>query len=84
MTKTLMQLHEDGREERDRYMFERMAESFFNTWAPEDRYERSKFDAQFYSLVRQIYRDAQEPTLKQLVNLASSAPLFPLKPPTDR
>lgn len=55
--------HEETRAKR---VFELSMEAFLRAWAPSDSYERSQFEAQLFSLVRQIYRDAQEPVLKQL------------------
>ncbi len=52
--------------EREKRVFELSMESFLRAWAPNDPCKRSQFDAQLFSLVRQIYQDAQEPVLKQL------------------
>lgn len=73
--------HEKRREDLDRRMFEQMAESFFKKWSPQgDNYQIARFHAEFYSLVRQIYRDAQEPVLKQMTQVMSAMPMFPLMP----
>lgn len=52
--------------EQERRRFEYMAEDFFKRWTPEDPHEAAQFNAQLYSLVRQIYMDAQQPVLDQL------------------
>jgi hypothetical protein len=52
--------------EREKRVFELSMESFLRAWAPNDPCERAQFDTQLFSLVRQIYQDAQEPVLKQL------------------
>lgn len=77
MTLETMEQHRKDREKR---LFELGMEDFFRQWAPTDPYERSQFDAQLFSLVRQIYRDAQEPVLEQLGKIGMYAPLiFPKK-----
>ena len=69
---------EHFRKEREKRVFELGMEDFLRQWAPDDPYERAQFEAQLFSLVRQIYCDAQEPILEQLGKVASFAPLvFP-------
>ena len=55
--------------------FEYDIESFLNQWAPVDPYERSQFEAQLHSIIRQVYTDAQAPVLEQFSKLAMSIPL---------
>lgn len=76
-TATKMSLQRDHELLKQR-MFEQMAEQFFKKWSPQDRYDASEFNAEFYSLVRQIYADAQEPVFKQLHSFISAMPVFPL------
>ncbi len=63
--------------ERQTRMFEAMIESFLKRWMPEDRRDAAEFDRDFHMLVRQIYRDAQEPLLDHITKLASAMPMFP-------
>lgn len=77
MTTALESAMQRDRESLNRRMFEQMAEQFFRKWAPADKSDASEFNAEFYSLVRQIYMDAQEPVFKQLNALISSMPVFP-------
>ena len=56
--------------------FEYQMESFLNQWKPTDRFEASQFEAQLFSLVRQIYADAQAPILKQFDHLIMSMPIL--------
>lgn len=64
-------------QERQRRVFELQIESFLNQWAPDDRYERSQFESQFHSLVRQIYMEAQQPLLDQINKIAMAIPFPP-------
>ncbi len=61
--------------EREKCDFELSMESFCRQWAPNDPYERAQFDAQLFSLVRQIYRDAQEPLIEHLGKMSTYATL---------
>ena len=70
--------HTALKREHDRKQFEYQMEDFIKRWAPDDRYERSQFDAQLISLVRQIYADAQQPVLDQLGKVAMFSPLPPI------
>lgn len=63
--------------ERQARMFEAMIEAFLKEWMPEDHYMAIDFERQFHMLVRQIYRDAQEPLLEHITKLASAMPMFP-------
>ncbi|GEM_PF-6365474 len=51
--------------------FESMAEHFFDRWQPADPREASRFSADLFSLVRQIYIDALEPQQKLARDLLS-------------
>jgi hypothetical protein len=62
--------------EREKRRFELMMEAFFKEWAPQDGFDRDRFDRELFSLVRQIYHDAQVPVLEQLGKIASHM-LFP-------
>jgi hypothetical protein len=68
---------EQSRKEREKRAFELEMEVFFGRWAPEGPYERAQFEAQLFSLVRQIYRDAQEPLLEQLGKISSHVAMLP-------
>jgi hypothetical protein len=65
------------KDERDRLIFEQMTEQFWQRYAPEDKYEASRFAADLHSLVRQIYREAQEPAFKQLEAIIRALPIAP-------
>lgn len=79
MTTATDQLKRDDAE-RQQQMFMYMVESFVKRWAPEDKYAAAEFHAEFHSLVRQIYRDAQEPVLKHLTELCGSMLTLPIRP----
>jgi hypothetical protein len=65
--KTLTAMHiAENDKKRNTAIFEQQVEDFFRRFAPEDRSERVQFELSLFSLVRQIYADAQEPLLKQL------------------
>lgn len=61
-------------ETRQRRMFEDMIEHFTKTYRPQDRYEAAEFDRMLFTLVRQIYRDAQQPLLDQITKMAMAMP----------
>ena len=63
-------------EEREQFMFEGMARRFFERWQPEDRRDAAQFNAEFFTLVRQIHIDAAEPMRKTMTQVLSTA-LFP-------
>jgi hypothetical protein len=65
------------KDERDRLIFEQMMEQFWRRYAPDDKHEASRFAADLHSLVRQIYREAQEPAFKQLDTLIRALPIAP-------
>ncbi len=69
--------------ERDMARFQAMAQRFFKKWSPQDNYDKAEFNADFYSLVRQIYMDAQQPLLDRLAHLSIYAahPAFMIKEP---
>lgn len=62
----------DMDKERQTRIFEQMIEAFLKEWMPEDHYMAIDFERQFHMLVRQIYRDAQEPLLDRITALASA------------
>lgn len=66
-------------EELNRRMFEQMIEQFTKRYRPSDSYDAAEFDSALFSLVRQIYRDAQQPLLDQITKIAMCAPIFPLQ-----
>jgi hypothetical protein len=55
-------------------IFELLMEQFWKNWAPDDRYEAARFSSELHALVRQIYRDAQEPAFKQLEIIMRAMP----------
>jgi hypothetical protein len=61
-------------EDHQRATFEHMVESFSKNYRPVNPNEAYYFDRDFYSLVRQIYRDAQQPLLDQLTKIISVLP----------
>ena len=63
--------------ERQARMFEAMMESFLKRWEPDHQEDRYAFHAELHSLIRQVYRDAQEPLLDHITKLAGAMPMFP-------
>lgn len=65
--------------DRDRQarIFEAMMESFLKRWEPHHQEDRYAFHAELHSLIRQVYRDAQEPLFDQITKMASAIPMFP-------
>jgi uncharacterized protein (DUF2267 family) len=63
------------KEERERRILEAMMEDFYKRWLPEERCDQARFGTELHMLVRQIYREAQEPAFKQLEVLMRSMPL---------
>lgn len=63
--------------ERQARIFESMIEAFLNRYKPTDRYEASEFERDLHMLVRQIYRDAQDPLLDHITKLISAMPMMP-------
>ena len=63
--------------ERDAKIFELQMEQFWKRWAPDDKYEAATFHAELSSLIRQVYRDAQEPMLKQWSAALAAMPMPP-------
>ncbi len=61
----------------DARLFELQMEQFWKNWAPEDKYEAARFQAELSGLVRQIYRDAQEPLHKHMANMLAALPTMP-------
>lgn len=62
-------------ETRQREMFQFMIESFVKRWAPANIHDAGQFHAEFHAIVRQIYRDAQEPLLSYITELAIPLPM---------
>lgn len=62
-------------EERERMIFEHMVEAFTKTYRPKDPYDAAEFDRLLFSIVRQIYRDAQQPLLDQITKIMMAMPL---------
>lgn len=75
MTNTLDAMRKRDDESRKRAMFEDMIEHFTKTYRPADPYHAAEFDRMFFSLVRQIYLDAQQPALDRLTQIAMAAPM---------
>ena len=69
--------------ERQTRLFERMIEAFLKEWMPEDHYMAMEFERGLHMLVRQIYRDAQEPLLEHMTKLSSAFQTFPLTLPNQ-
>lgn len=65
---------------REARIFELQMEQFWKNWAPDDKYEAARFQAELSSLVRQIYREAQDPLLKQMMALMATMPTLPIVP----
>jgi hypothetical protein len=60
-------------------MFERMMESFLKRWEPQHQEDRYAFHVELHSLIRQVYRDAQEPLIDQITKMMSAMPMFPTR-----
>ncbi len=71
-------LQKQGRAQIEAKMFESMMEDFIRRWSPEDPRERAEFAARLHSIVRKIYREAQEPVFNELHRLISMLPVYPL------
>lgn len=71
--------HEKARQEIDDRVFVQQMEQFWKRWAPEDRYEAATFHAELSMLIRQTYRDAQEPLMKQLAAWGAAMPWLPAR-----
>lgn len=63
-----------------RAMFEDMIEHFIKKWKPEDQHDRYRFEAELFSIIRQLYVDAQKPALEQLTKLVSAMPFITMAP----
>jgi len=70
--------------ERQTKLFERMMESFLKEWMPEDHYMAVDFERDFHMLVRQIYRDAQEPLLDHIAKISGTMAMLRPFSPADR
>lgn len=68
----------DMNKERQDMVFERMMEAFVKRYAPDDLPEAAQFHAELHSLVRQIYRDAQEPLLNYITKITESMTTVPI------
>lgn len=64
-------------QERQARAFELMMESFLKRWEPKHQEDRYAFHAELHSLIRQVYRDAQEPLFEQITKLAAAIPMYP-------
>lgn len=71
-------IQQQPRQHIDAKIFESMMEDFIRQWSPDDPRERAEFCARLHSIVRQIYRDAQEPVFNELHRLISALPMYPL------
>lgn len=65
----------NSKDERDRRIMEAMMEDFWKRWAPDDKYEAARFASELHSLIRQVYREAQEPAFKQLEAIIRAMPI---------
>jgi hypothetical protein len=74
---TATEFHDAAQKERDARILELRMEKFCKDWAPDDRYEASRFHSELLSIVRQIYAEAQAPLLKYLNAVVAAMPLFP-------
>lgn len=79
--KSMDKLVEQEQEAMDRHRLDSMIRRFAKNWAPEDRDDRTEFETDLFSLVRQIYRDAQEPLVKQMAAAMALVPFPPLPIP---
>jgi hypothetical protein len=70
--------------ERQTRLFEQMMESFLKEWLPEDHYMAIDFERDFHMLVRQIYRDAQEPLLDHIAKISGAMAMLHPVPLQDR
>jgi hypothetical protein len=65
-------LMREADEKRDTRIFHARMEAFYRNWAPAD--EESAFAADFHDIVRQVWKDAQEPLLNAITNSAMAHP----------
>jgi hypothetical protein len=65
-------------------IFEQRMEQFWKNWAPADKYKAARFQAELHAMVREIYREAQEPAMKQLASIISALPMPSMFLPKDR
>jgi len=63
---TLDSLRQDEHDTRQRMIFEKMIEAFIKNWKPSDQLDAYQFEAQLFSIIRQLYFDAQQPALDRL------------------
>jgi hypothetical protein len=75
----LATLQERDQQARDSRIFELQMEQFWKNWAPDDKYEAARFQAELSSLIRQVYREAQEPIARQFTALMATMPVWPPK-----
>lgn len=73
MTTTTESILKGRGEHLNRLLFEQMMESFIKRWAPDDKYAIAQFDSELHALIRQVYRDAQDPILIHLEKIMSAA-----------
>lgn len=71
----LGQLLKKDQETRDQRIFEHMIEGFIREWAPTDPRDKADFEMQLHSIIRQTFRDAQEPVLDRLMKIAMATPM---------
>ena len=78
-----MNSFEQRQDERNAMMFERMAESFINQWAPRDHRDRAEFSAQLFSILRQLAVDVQAPLAKQFAEVVGRMHMAPMLMPKE-
>ncbi len=59
-------------------LYERMIEEFLLKWAPEDRYQSAKFNAELVCIIRQLFIDVQGPMQDAYFNAAMVKPQAPI------
>jgi|HubBroStandDraft_4_1064222.scaffolds.fasta_scaffold00027_56 hypothetical protein len=64
------------KDEIDRRIMDAMVEDFYKRWCPGGA-DDSRFATDLHMLVRQIYREAQEPAFKQLEIFIRALPIVP-------
>ncbi len=65
------------KDKHERQRFQARAYRFFEEWAPEHPEARSMFEAEFFTLIRDLYREAMEPFAQQLAAAYMTMPPTP-------
>jgi hypothetical protein len=78
-----MNIYEQQDKVREDEILKLRLEQFHNRWAPVDLKEASRFHSEFYSLVMQIHRAAQQPLISQWTAILATMPMMSILPKKD-